>query len=302
MDYLSFKCQDHMVSDLPQIVRVAPVEGCRLRIEFADGAVGVHDLSWALEKTTPMSAPLREQSFFDRVRAEAGALVWPNGFDLSAWNIRKRMENAGELPQPTGQPPSTVREDADLQRVAAWCASRGIEVRRVESKRSQTKTPDLEFLRDGQTVGWCEVKSRQAPTWRAIYPDEDIHAVGAQVLDPAFNSLANYALSAHEQLSVADPQHTACWVVAIVNHDSRVDVFDFREALTGDFFAASGARYPAMKGVSEGALKAVKFEIDLFLWIEDGDTYAIVGEADPERSARTRQLFELNGPRVLWSV
>jgi hypothetical protein len=44
-----------------------------------------------------MNEPLQEPAYFARVFLQMGALAWPNGFDLSPWNVRKRMEDAGEL-------------------------------------------------------------------------------------------------------------------------------------------------------------------------------------------------------------
>jgi hypothetical protein len=87
------------MSKLPKIKRVAPAGDYRLEIVFADGAHGVHDFSWAFDRMGPMNEPLRDPAYFARVSIApvVGALEWPNGFDLSPWNIRRRMEQAGEL-------------------------------------------------------------------------------------------------------------------------------------------------------------------------------------------------------------
>jgi Protein of unknown function (DUF2442) len=86
-----------MTSEMIKISSVKPVGGRRLAITFADGVHGVHDLAWLFEWDGPILEPLRDQAFFDRVFLEMGALTWPNGLDLSPWNIRTRMEEAGEL-------------------------------------------------------------------------------------------------------------------------------------------------------------------------------------------------------------
>lgn len=86
-----------MSKRLPKIVRVKPLGGFRLELVFANGAGGAFDFNWIFEPTGPMSEPLRDQAFFARVFLENGALVWPNGYDLSAWNVRRRMEEAGAL-------------------------------------------------------------------------------------------------------------------------------------------------------------------------------------------------------------
>jgi hypothetical protein len=86
-----------MTSEMIKIRKVRPASGKRLAITFEDGAHGVHDLAWLFEKSGPMLEPLRDQAMFERVFLEMGALTWPNGFDLSPWNVRERMQEAGEL-------------------------------------------------------------------------------------------------------------------------------------------------------------------------------------------------------------
>ena len=83
--------------EVTKIQRVQPAGGRRLAITFTDGARGVHDLAWLFEKSGPMLEPLREQTFFERVFLERGARTGPNGVERSPWNVRERMEAAGEL-------------------------------------------------------------------------------------------------------------------------------------------------------------------------------------------------------------
>lgn len=82
---------------LIKILEVKPLPGCRLALVFSDGASGVHDLGWLFGSTGPMIEPLRDPAMFDRVFLEHGAPTWPNGFDLSPWSLRRRMQEAGEL-------------------------------------------------------------------------------------------------------------------------------------------------------------------------------------------------------------
>jgi len=86
-----------MSKTLPKIVRVKPLGGHRLELVFSDGKGGVLDFGWVFEHVGPMNAPLRDEAYFARVFLENGALAWPNGFDLSAWNVRERMEAGGAL-------------------------------------------------------------------------------------------------------------------------------------------------------------------------------------------------------------
>ena len=82
---------------LPKIVRVKPLGGYRLELVFNDGAKGAFDFSWIFDLVGPMKEPLRDEAYFTRVFLENGALSWPNGFDLSPWNVRRRMEATGVL-------------------------------------------------------------------------------------------------------------------------------------------------------------------------------------------------------------
>jgi hypothetical protein len=69
----------------------------RLLLRFSDGAWGVLDFAPFIDAGTIMTAPLAEPQFFARHFIEAGALAWPNGFDLSAGSLYRRLEEAGVL-------------------------------------------------------------------------------------------------------------------------------------------------------------------------------------------------------------
>ena len=69
----------------------------RLLLRFSDGSSGVFDFAPFIEANTEMTAPLSDPAFFARHFIEAGALAWPNGFDLSAGSLHRRLEEAGDL-------------------------------------------------------------------------------------------------------------------------------------------------------------------------------------------------------------
>lgn len=89
--------QDSTMQTLIKFREAKPLPGNRLALVFSDGASGVHDLSWLFANTGPMIEPLRDPAMFERVFLDHGALTWPNGFDLSPWSLRRRMQEAGEL-------------------------------------------------------------------------------------------------------------------------------------------------------------------------------------------------------------
>jgi hypothetical protein len=69
----------------------------RLLLRFSDGTAGIYDFAPFIEAATEMTAPLADQAFFARYFIELGALAWPNGFDLSAESLRRRLEEQGGL-------------------------------------------------------------------------------------------------------------------------------------------------------------------------------------------------------------
>ena len=68
---------------LVDVVRVQPLEGFRLQLEFEDGVEGVVDVSQCLE-FTGVFAPLQDPNEFASVRVneELGTVCWPCGADL----------------------------------------------------------------------------------------------------------------------------------------------------------------------------------------------------------------------------
>ena len=69
----------------------------RLLLRFSDGTAGVYDFAPFVEAATEMTVPLADPAFFARYFIELGALAWPNGFDLSAESLRRRLEEVGGL-------------------------------------------------------------------------------------------------------------------------------------------------------------------------------------------------------------
>lgn len=80
-----------------KLIAIEREGGTRLLLRFSDGAYGVFDLAPFVEADTAMTAPLRDPDYFSRCFIEAGALAWPNGFDLSATSLYRRLQEAGSL-------------------------------------------------------------------------------------------------------------------------------------------------------------------------------------------------------------
>lgn len=80
-----------------KLIAIVPKGSYQLLLRFSDGASGVYDLAPFVDAATEMTAPLRDPEFFSRYFIELGALAWPNGFDLSAGSLHRRLQEAGKL-------------------------------------------------------------------------------------------------------------------------------------------------------------------------------------------------------------
>lgn len=80
-----------------KIVAAAVLNDHEIRLRFSDDSGGIVDLSSFLSAGTLMTEPLRDPEFFRRAFLEMGALAWPNGFELSAESLRRRLDEGGGL-------------------------------------------------------------------------------------------------------------------------------------------------------------------------------------------------------------
>lgn len=80
-----------------KLVAIEPKQGTSLLLRFSDGTWGVFDFARYVEADTEMTAPLRDAGYFRKCFIEAGALAWPNGFDLSAESLQRKLKDSGGL-------------------------------------------------------------------------------------------------------------------------------------------------------------------------------------------------------------
>ena len=78
-----------------KIVAADYVNDHEIRLRFSDDSSGTVDFSPFLNAGTPMTEPLRDPAFFRSFYLELGALAWPNGFDLSAESLQRRLDEDG---------------------------------------------------------------------------------------------------------------------------------------------------------------------------------------------------------------
>lgn len=77
-----------------KVLKARYVGDFRIALQFSDGKEGVFDGKQLLRRTGPLLEPLHEESYFQRMFVDAGALCWPNGLELSPAYMH---ENSVEL-------------------------------------------------------------------------------------------------------------------------------------------------------------------------------------------------------------
>ena len=80
-----------------KIVPAKVVGNTVVRLSFSDGSAGDYDLRDLIERDTVMTRPLSDPAFFHRCFLELGALCWPNGFELSASSLYRKLTEQGEI-------------------------------------------------------------------------------------------------------------------------------------------------------------------------------------------------------------
>ena len=76
-----------------------PDDDYRLHVAFVDGTAGVVHLNAFIESPVVVGTlfePLRDASYFRRVRVELGAVTWPNGADLAPDAMYDAIRASGE--------------------------------------------------------------------------------------------------------------------------------------------------------------------------------------------------------------
>ena len=80
-----------------KLVSVRPAGEQLLQLGFSDGSSASWSAAEIIARNTELTRPLRNSAYFSRVFIEAGALAWPNGLELSASSLHRRLSEAGML-------------------------------------------------------------------------------------------------------------------------------------------------------------------------------------------------------------
>lgn len=80
-----------------KLVSIAPAGDTALDLVFSDGSAGRWSAADLIARDTDLTRPLAQPEYFARAFIEAGALAWPNGLELSAHSLHRRLDEAGVL-------------------------------------------------------------------------------------------------------------------------------------------------------------------------------------------------------------
>ncbi|PTS87284.1 DUF2442 domain-containing protein [Sphingomonas sp. HMWF008] len=80
-----------------KLVQIKPDGDATLRLTFSDGATARWSAADYIARDTVMTRPLADPAYFARAFIEAGSLAWPNGFELSADALYRRLDKEGAL-------------------------------------------------------------------------------------------------------------------------------------------------------------------------------------------------------------
>lgn len=80
-----------------KLVQLKPESATTLWLTFSDGSTAHWSAANLIARDTVMTRPLADPTYFARAFIEGGALAWPNGFELSAPSLHRRLDEAGAL-------------------------------------------------------------------------------------------------------------------------------------------------------------------------------------------------------------
>lgn len=80
-----------------KLVSIRPAGEASLDLAFSDGSSGRWSAESLIARDAELTRPLADPAYFVRAFIEAGALAWPNGLELSAHSLHRRLDEAGDL-------------------------------------------------------------------------------------------------------------------------------------------------------------------------------------------------------------
>jgi uncharacterized protein DUF2442 len=80
-----------------KLIGLEAIGDTELELRFSDGSHGAWSAAMLIARDTELTRPLVDPVSFRRAFIEAGALAWPNGLELSADSLHRRLAEAGTL-------------------------------------------------------------------------------------------------------------------------------------------------------------------------------------------------------------
>ncbi len=80
-----------------KLIAIRPLGGAKLDLTFSDGSSGCWSGADLIARDTVLTRLLSDEAYFQRAFIEAGALAWPNGLELSAASLHRRLTEMGLL-------------------------------------------------------------------------------------------------------------------------------------------------------------------------------------------------------------
>lgn len=80
-----------------KLVAIERAGEAELALRFSDGSHGLWSAVFLIARDTELTRPLADPAYFGRAFIEGGALAWPNGLELSAPSLHRRLAEAGAL-------------------------------------------------------------------------------------------------------------------------------------------------------------------------------------------------------------
>jgi large subunit ribosomal protein L30 len=152
------------------------------------------------------------------------------------------------------------------------------------------KTPDFKLMKDGELVGYCELKSLFDP---AVLEDPPEGEMVVRRNLPFYRKLGQNVRAAVEQLNAKNPGHDKPNVVVFVSHTSEIERKDLIATIAG-LPLPDGKPLFMLGRKMQGQVCDAARKIDLIIWIDaTSGTCQHLTVADAKHRAAALALFGL---------